>query len=143
MTRLIGAIASILLMGAVITAHAKADPLLADQVFELQGYADTAYQSFGLSKPWPELRLVNRRDDMLKSSDVIAQAAVFSDFTRVLYFNRSALGRATHIVTETIDHEAAHFAAWEAHGYDIRTHGRQFEETCLSEMSALTCKRFR
>lgn len=114
-----------------------------DTIVELSAYADKAYAAFNLAQPWPQLRIVNKRHEMLHDRLTIAQAVVFTDLNRALYVNRDMLKRGRRIVESTIRHEAAHFSAWETHGHDIPEHGREFNETCLATASVTDCGAYR
>jgi hypothetical protein len=93
--------------------------------------AKNAFNRFGLSDNYPELRIVQPSHDMIEGKR-IARAVQFESGPDSVYISSRALRSPQQDVDEYLQHEASHLAAWRKHGPQIEEHGREWRRICLA-----------
>jgi hypothetical protein len=88
--------------------------------------------NFGLS-PAPELRVLKGATWLLVGRD--ARAVLFESGTRALYLSRENM-EARGDLDPVIEHEMAHFAAWEKYGFGIYEHGAEWTRICRAHATS-------
>jgi len=92
---------------------------------------NAALDLFAIAAPRPNIRRATRGHWLLKGGTRSAVAARFDDGSEALYLSQDWLTEG-HPLTETMQHEAAHIAAWRLHGEGIAEHGAEWRATCLA-----------
>lgn len=89
-----------------------------------------AFNRFGLEGNYPELRVVPPSHSMIGNSKRIARAVMFESGPEAVYVNKRFLKTDPERMSEYLQHEASHVAAWRKHGPGIREHGREWKDLC-------------
>ena len=102
-----------------------------------------AFKRFGISENYPQIRLVESGHDMIGGKR-IARAVQFESGPDAIYVNIQYLDSDPDELSEYIQHEASHIAAWRKYGTGIREHGPEWTELCLAFAShPRVCKTIR
>lgn len=100
----------------------------AEDLFRVQDIVTEVSSLFEVDPP-PELRIVERRNNILGGGQAIA--VLFSSGLRALYVSRAEVVSGFNI-RPTIEHEMSHFRAWDEYGPDISDHGSKWKRVCRS-----------
>lgn len=114
-----------------------------DDLYRLIDTLNSAYAVMAFEKPYPGIRIVGARHDMLLDG-AIGSATIAKDGREHIYINRDYLASGASL-TPLVIHELAHLQAWRTHGVQIAYHGREYKEICHAYTARSHCKpvRFR
>lgn len=114
-----------------IERAAKATDTPTSDIYRALDAWNASLDLFGVKAPRPNLRIASRGHFILQGGSRAAVAARFEDGTDALYLSQDWLTQG-HPLDETMQHEAAHIAAWRLHGEDIAEHGGTWQAVCAA-----------
>jgi len=107
-------------------------------LFRLVNALERAYVALDFQKPYPLIRIVNRRHKALEKGAIAA--AIIDDLGKeYLYFQRKQL-RIGAPIDGLVIHELSHLKAWRLHGTGISVHGHEFNSICRKAATSSDCE---
>lgn len=99
------------------------------EIKRLRQIVEETCENYGVI-PFPKVRLVRYDHPMLSRGLYVGRAVVFEGGKEAIYVSQDEIDRPARLLP-TIEHEAAHLAAWRQFGHDISMHGSEWRAVCL------------
>ena len=112
-----------------------------EDLFMIIDMAEETYREFELTKPYPQLRIIDHNHPH-HVRGMFARAVVFESGKRIVYIDRSVLNSSKYALRGNIRHEVAHFKTGEVYGVmATATHDKRFQKICRTTISRRFCGR--